>query len=136
MLAKLTSSAIDLGIVVKDYDAALGFYRDLLGFEDEGELPMPGGGRMARLRCGDSLIKLVDLAKGAKTEDPGGGMEGSSGYRYWTIAASNLEEIAKACEAAGRRVVVPPTKLRKGVRILMVEDPDRNWLEFADYTSD
>ena len=54
MLAKLTSRAIDLGIVVTDLDASIGFYRDVLGFDDEGETPMPGGGRMRRLRCGDS----------------------------------------------------------------------------------
>ena len=55
--------AIDLGIVVTDSARALGFYRDLLGFVHEGDMPTPIGGRgtMHRLRCGGSLIKLVAL---------------------------------------------------------------------------
>jgi catechol 2,3-dioxygenase-like lactoylglutathione lyase family enzyme len=134
MLAKLTSRAIDLGIVVTDLDASIGFYRDLLGFDDEGETPMPGGGRMRRLRCGDSLIKLVGLSGELPPPAPGGGIQGGTGYRYWTIAASNLDEIAAACSAAGRHIAVPPTEIRPGVRILIVEDPDSNWVEFVHYS--
>ena len=133
MLAKLTSRAIDLGIVVTDLDASIGFYRDVLGFDDEGETPMPGGGRMRRLRCGDSLIKLVGLSGDLPPPAPPGGIQGGTGYRYWTIAASNLDEIAEACSTAGRRIAVPPTEIRPGVRILIVEDPDTNWVEFVHY---
>jgi catechol 2,3-dioxygenase-like lactoylglutathione lyase family enzyme len=136
MLAKLTQPAIDLGIVVRDLSAAVGFYRDLLGFEDEGETPMPGGGRMRRLRCGESLIKLVEPGQPPAAQAPPGGPGGATGYRYFTICASNLDEIAAACERAGRRVPVPPLALRPGVRILMVEDPDGNWVEFAHYSDD
>jgi catechol 2,3-dioxygenase-like lactoylglutathione lyase family enzyme len=35
-----------------------------------------------------------------------------------------------ACEAAGRKVVVPITELRPGITIAIVEDPDGNWVEF------
>ena len=63
MPATLTKDSIDLGIVVKDADAALRFYRDTLGFKDQGTMPMPGGGTMYRLLCGSSLIKLVALAQ-------------------------------------------------------------------------
>ena len=102
-------------------------------FEDEGETPMPGGGRMRRLRCGDSLIKLVGLSGDLPPPAPPGGIQGGTGYRYWTIAASNLDEIAEACSTAGRRIAVPPTEIRPGVRILIVEDPDTNWVEFVHY---
>ena len=59
MTVRLTKTAIDLGIVVKNGPAALAFYKDLLGFKHEGDMPMPGGGTMHRLLCGDSLIKIV-----------------------------------------------------------------------------
>ena len=59
MTVSLTKDSIDIGIVVKDADAALGFYRDTLGFEDTGSMPMPGGGTMHRLLCGTTLVKLV-----------------------------------------------------------------------------
>ena len=60
MTIALTKDSIDLGIVVRDADAALAFYRDTLGFVDTGSMPLPGaGGTMYRLLCGSSLIKLV-----------------------------------------------------------------------------
>lgn len=134
MLPKLTSPGIDLGVVVAELDTSIAFYRDLLGFADEGETPMPGGGRMRRLRCGDSLIKLVAPSSEPPSKAAPGGPAAATGYRYFTISASNLEEICDTCRGAGRTVVVPPTQLRPGVRIAMVEDPDGNWVEFAHYT--
>ena len=59
MTVALTKDSIDLGIVVRDADAMVAFYRDLLGFEDTGTMDMPDGSTMYRLLCGTSLIKLV-----------------------------------------------------------------------------
>ena len=56
---QLTKESIDLGIVVRDIDAALAFYRDVLGFEPAGDSAMPGGAHMHRLMCGTSMIKLL-----------------------------------------------------------------------------
>ena len=85
---------------------------------------------MWRLMCGTSMIKLVNFAKGTKAENPGGGIVGANGYRYWTISVSNLDEIAAKCEAGGYKVAVPVTTIRPGTAIAMVEDPDGNWVEF------
>jgi glyoxylase I family protein len=131
MPVKLTKGAIDLGIVVKDGPAALAFYRDLLGFEHEGDMAMPGGGgTMHRLLCGDSLIKLVVPAKAPPAAAPPGGIPGATGYRYWTISVSNIADVVAACREDGRNVVVPEREIRPGVRIAIVEDPDGNWVEF------
>jgi catechol 2,3-dioxygenase-like lactoylglutathione lyase family enzyme len=46
MAVALTKDSIDLGIVVRDAEASLAFYRDTLGFTDAGTMPMPGGGTM------------------------------------------------------------------------------------------
>ena len=56
-----TKDSIDLGIVVRDAEAALAFYRDTLGLEYQGEMPLGGGTIMHRLLCGTSLIKLLAL---------------------------------------------------------------------------
>jgi len=128
---KLTKQSIDLGIIVKDGPAALAFYRDLLGFKHEGDMPMPGGGgTMHRLLCGDSLIKVVVPAKAPPAVSPPGGIGGATGYRYWTISVSNIAELVAACEKAGRNVVVPVREIRAGISIAIVEDPDGNWVEF------
>ena len=99
MAIALSKDSIDLGIVVSDSEKALAFYRDTLGFEHVGDMPMPGGGTMHRLMCGTSLIKVVHPASPLDAKAPGGGIQGAYGYRYWTISVSNLEDVATSCGA-------------------------------------
>ena len=134
MTVSLTKDSIDIGIVVKDADEALAFYRDTLGFVDTGSMPMPGGGTMHRLLCGTTLVKLVAPDADLPASAPGGGIQGAYGYRYWTISVANLEEITERSAAAGRTVVIAPREIRPGVRISMVEDPEGNWVEFLEVT--
>jgi glyoxylase I family protein len=121
---RLTKDSVDLGIVTRNRAEMVGFYRDVLGFEDLGESQSIVG-TMHRLVCGTSAIKLVTPA-----EPPPGGVVGATGYRYWTISVPDLAEVLDACEAAGRPLVLPPTVARPGVTVAMVEDPDGNWVEF------
>lgn len=130
MSAELTKDSIDLGIVTRNPEPMLAFYRDTLGFEHEGEMPMPGGGSMQRLLCGTSLIKIVTPGNLADANAAPGGIAGAAGYRYWTISVANLDALTDACKAAGSAVAVPPTEIRPGIRIAIVEDPDGNWVEF------
>ena len=130
MGVQLTKQAIDLGIVTTNGPAMLGFYRDVLGFKYLREMPMPGGaGVMHQLQCGDSVIKLVVMGQLPAAAAPGG-IQGASGYRYWTITVSNMSELVQACAAAGHQVVMKERELRPGVKIALVEDPDGNWVEF------
>ena len=131
MGVQLSKDSIDLGIVVQDAERSLAFYRDTLGFADSGSMPMPGGGgTMYRLMCGTTLIKLVHPASPPPASAPPGGIPGAYGYRYFTISVSNLQEVTDACGAGGAKVVVPPRAIREGISILIVEDPDGNWVEF------
>jgi len=130
MTMNLVKDSIDLGIVVRDAQAALAFYRDTLGLVEEPQVPFPGGGTMYRLRCGTSLIKLVALAKPPVNAPVGGAIPNASGMRYWTISIDNMDAVLAACVAQGRDVVVPKTQLRPGVTIAIVADPDGNLVEF------
>jgi glyoxylase I family protein len=130
MGVQLTKDSIDLGIVVRDIDKALHFYRDVLGFEHVDDGPMPGGAHMHRLMCGSSMIKLLVFSPVPEASSPPGGLHKATGYRYWTISVGNLAGIVAACEADGVKVKIPPTEIRPGVSIAMVEDPDGNWVEF------
>jgi glyoxylase I family protein len=134
MTIELNKDSIDIGIVVRDPDAALAFYRDTLGFEDTGSMPMAGGGTMYRLLCGSTLVKIVAPDKELATTAPPGGIIGAYGYRYWTISVPNLDELTATCEAAGRKIAISPREIRPGVRISMIEDPEGNWVELLEVT--
>ncbi|MCH8001804.1 MAG: VOC family protein [Proteobacteria bacterium] len=77
MGVQLAKNSIDLGIIVSNAEAALKFYRDTLGFEPAGEMPMPGGGTMYRLMCGESMIKVIELDKAPPAKAPPGGIQGA-----------------------------------------------------------
>ncbi len=130
MSAEITKAGVDLGIVTNNGDAMVAFYRDVLGFREEPQTPFPAGGVMHRLWCGESLIKVVVPDNAAPTSAEYGPPAKATGLRYWTITVSNLPEIVGQVEAAGHKIVVPPTEVRPGVTIAMVTDPDGNWVEF------
>ncbi|MFN3231187.1 MAG: VOC family protein [Alphaproteobacteria bacterium] len=129
MPLSLTKDSIDLGIITTDADAMLAFYQGVLGFELHSKAERPGS-TMYRLACGTSLIKIVQLDDAPPARAPKGGLQGATGYRYWTISCDNVDEMAGACEAAGYKVPMPPFDIEPGLRITMVEDPDGNWVEF------
>jgi glyoxylase I family protein len=133
MGVQLSRSAIDLGIVVRDSRRSLAFYRDLLGFTHEGDMAMPvgSGGTMHRLRCGDSLVKLVKFDAVPEDSAPSGGIDAATGLRYLTIHVTNLDELVHKLSGAKVKVVVAATEIRSGVRIAMVRDPDGNLVEFV-----
>ncbi|MCH2323185.1 MAG: VOC family protein [Pseudohongiellaceae bacterium] len=122
-------SSIDIGIIVKDIDAMMKFYGEILGLDLEATIPMPGGGTMNRFKVGDSIIKLIALDPAPSAEAEPGGIRAASGYRYWTIHVPSLEEIIGKVEAGGGKVVVPIREIREGVSIAFLEDPDGNWVE-------
>jgi len=128
----ITKDSIDLGLITKNADALIKFYKDTLGLEPEGEMQIPGGGHMTRLKCGTTTLKIVVNSKEPKALAPPGGIRGATGFRYFTISVSNLAEVTKECQAAGYKVPVPPTEIRPGVSISMIEDPDGNWVELLE----
>jgi glyoxylase I family protein len=126
---QVSKDSIDLGIIVTDEKAALSFYRDTLGLEWEGELPLPGG-RMYRLKCGTTVIKLLKLERTPTAKPAPGGPMGGLGYRYFTISVPDIRGLIAQLEAKGIRPTVPVTEFRPGVTIAMVTDPDGNTVEF------
>ena len=130
---QVSKDSIDLGIVVADEKAALGFYRDQLGLEWEGELPVPGG-RMYRLKCGTTVIKLLKLNRTPEAKPAAGGIVGGLGYRYFTISVPDIRGLIAQLEAKGIKPTVPITEARPGMTIAMVTDPDGNTVEFLQNT--
>lgn len=129
MTVDIKKDAIDIGIIAKDIDAMMSFYRDTLGLEFEAAIPMPGGGTMNRFKVGDSVIKVIELDPAPAADAAPGGIRGASGYRYWTITVNNLEDCVQQAADSGSKVVVPAKEVRPGVTIAIITDPDGNWVE-------
>jgi len=126
---QLTRSAIDVGLVTRDGERLLAFYRDTLGLPLVGEVTIPGTGRIRRLQAGESILRIFEPETPPAVVAPGAGFASTSGYRYCTLSVANLDEVVADCRAAGHRISVEIRPLRPGVRVAMVEDPDGNTLE-------
>ena len=130
---QVSKDSIDLGIIVADEKASVGFYRDTLGLDWEGELPVPGG-KMYRLKAGTTIIKLVKMDKTPEAKPAPGGPMRALGYRYFTISVPDIRGLMSQLEAKGVKATVPVTEFRPGVTIAMVTDPDGNTIEFLQNT--
>ena len=127
--ADIAKTSIDLGLVTGQLDAMLDFYQDTLGLPVEGVVEMPRGGKMTRLKIGDTVLKLVTHGQTPEAKNPPNGLLGATGIRYFTITVSNLVAATQSCKDAGYKVPLGPLVSRPGVNIAMIEDPDGNWVE-------
>ena len=135
MGAEIAKSAIDLAIVARDPEASVVFYRDFLGLEHVADTTVGSAGTMHRFRAGESLLKVLELAKVPEARPAPGGMRGGSGYRFWTLWVNNLDEMVADAKSRGYEVPSGPLEVRPGDRMAMVEDPDGNWVELLENTS-
>jgi len=129
MSAVLARNALDLGVVTTDAGAALKFYCETLGFPHLAEIPIPNVGVVHRLKCGESLVKILVLANAPAQRASGGGFAAATGIRYFSLSVTNLAELAEKCRAGGYKIVVEPYELRPGVNVALIEDTDGNTLE-------
>lgn len=126
----LAKPALDLGIVVRDLDRSLEFYRDTLGLPLRSTMQVRGVGQLALVEVGSSTLKLVQ--PGRPTEHvpaPGGVRGGALGMRYLTLTVVSVDDVVARCVAAGARLAMEPTRMAPTVLVAAVEDPDSNWVE-------
>jgi lactoylglutathione lyase len=118
---------------VRDLDASLHFYCDLLGLERAFDID----------RDGKPWITFVHLAGGQflelfpepHTEEDFSGNKGS--YRHMQLEVDNLEQTITDMEARGLpRTGTPPRQGRDGNWQYWLTDPDGNRLELMQIMSD
>ncbi len=124
--------AVDVGIMVSDMDQSLAFYRGVLGLTVVADIrtSLIGKGRMVQLQHGASLIKLVQMDESIQSETQTG-ITTTLGFRYITLMVDDIEAIVATLDAAGAPIALPLTELGNGAKILMVEDPAGNIVEFV-----
>ena len=128
-MLKPAKDSLDIGVIVSDIEASLTFYRDILGLQFVGSVPV-WFGTMHRLRFGTSDFKLIE----PKVVPPQGaaGLENQRGFRYVTFVVKDLSQLCAELKNKGIEFTLPETQIRPGSRIAMVKDPDGNVVEFVE----
>ncbi|HEX6368856.1 MAG TPA: VOC family protein [Longimicrobium sp.] len=108
--------------IVHDVERAIGFYRDLLGFEVEMH-PAPG---FAALKRGD--LRLFLNAPGAGGAGRAGGAPEPGGWNRFQIEVENLEAFIDPLRKSGAGFRGELVEGQGGSQIL-VEDPSGNVVE-------
>jgi predicted enzyme related to lactoylglutathione lyase len=126
------SHHIDVGIVVRDPEKCLPFYRDVLGLKLLFDFDLPTGSHMWQLAVGECVVKLVSHKHTPEAANPPGGSAGGTGLRYWTMGVDDIDVAIAPCEAAGAPIPLPVTELMPGIRIAMIEDPEGNVVELLE----
>jgi predicted enzyme related to lactoylglutathione lyase len=122
----MTAPQLDIGIVTREHEAMLGFYRDGLQLEPTEPMVFPGMS-IQPFRFGASLVKLVTLDPVPDATNPPDGLRAATGIRYLTLQVDRLDDTVASSVAHGG------TLLREGamgdLRLAHIVDPDGNAIE-------
>ena len=130
----MTITVSTMFIPVHDPDAALGFYRDLLGFEVRNDVGYNG---MVWLTLGHPDQPGVSLVLNPPAADPGvtdeerrtiAEMMAKGTFAMLTLATKDLDGTFERLQAAGVDVVQEPIDQPYGVRDCAIRDPAGNLL--------
>jgi uncharacterized glyoxalase superfamily protein PhnB len=134
MGVQLTKDSIDLGIVVRDADAALAFYRDTLGFEVRKDVGYNG---LRWITVGPpgqpetSIVLHPPAAAPGITEEERrtiAEMMAKGTYGIILLATQDLDGAFEKLQASGAEIVQEPTDQPYGVRDCAVRDPSGNMM--------
>jgi len=96
-----------LVLTVDDFDAALGFYRDALGFPELEQWETSGDARIAILEAGRATIELVNEEQAATIDDVEVGRRVAGPVRI-AIETPDSAALAKRLVAAGAEQLADP----------------------------
>ena len=116
-------SAIACHLYCADLDAALGFYRELLGFTETFRYPREGPIQHIELRLGSTTIALSSydalVDYGLPPATPGTPFE-------LAVRADDVDRATEQLRVAGVPVLREPWDASNGQRVAYVTDPDGN----------
>ncbi len=98
-----------LSVTCDDYDAALRFYRDVLGMTVEGVYAGPNGSEVAILDAGRATLELVEPAYAAYIDEVEVGRR-VAGHMRVAIEVDDVPGATEAARAAGAIVLAEPTR--------------------------
>lgn len=130
-----TPGRLQVGIVPRDLDASLVFYRDVLGLPYAGPRPALESRTLHLFTIGDVVVKLLESPRPPRSSGVAGPYAEQTGIRWVTLDVDDLDAVVTRCTGAGAAVELPVTELRPGLRVAIVADPDGNALELVERAS-
>lgn len=115
----LRARALMISLTVKDMQASLAWYRDVVGFTVEQKYEFEGTLRAVSLKAGAVQI-LLNQDDGAKGLDRAKGQ----GFSFQLTTAQSVDDIANRIKANGGSLVSEPAEMPWGVRMFRLRDPD------------
>jgi predicted enzyme related to lactoylglutathione lyase len=97
-----------LVVTAEDYDAALTFYRDVLGLREEAAFAVAGG-RVTILDAGRATLELTDPIHAAYIDEVEVGRRVAGQYRV-AFEVADTAEATDRLVAAGATVIAAPTE--------------------------
>ena len=132
----MAGSVRELRLVVTaaDYDAALAFYRDVLGLPERAAFTSPGG-RVTILEAGRATLEITDPPHAAYIDEVEVGRR-VAGHIRVAFEVDDAEAATAELAAAGAEVVAPPTRtpwdslnarltVPAGLQLTLFEELDR-----------
>ncbi|HET6214617.1 MAG TPA: GNAT family N-acetyltransferase, partial [Micromonosporaceae bacterium] len=102
-------SELRLVVTTADYDAALRFYRDVLGLGQRAAFASPDGGQVAILEAGRATLELSNPRNAAYIDEVEVGRRVAGPIRV-AFEVADSPAAARALEAAGATVIAAPTR--------------------------
>lgn len=96
-----------LVVTADDYDAALAFYRDVLGMPEAESVSSPGG-RIAILDAGRATLEITDRPHAEYIDEVEVGRRVASHIRV-AFEVADSEAATRAAAGAGATILAPPT---------------------------
>jgi catechol 2,3-dioxygenase-like lactoylglutathione lyase family enzyme len=115
-------SELRIALTVDDFDAALEFYRDMLGLEQLEMWNAPGA-RGVLLAAGAATLELLDEGQAAAVDELEVGARAAGRVRL-ALRVEDSAALAEQLEAGGARRVGGPVVTPWGDRNVRLETPD------------
>ena len=112
------------------------FYGKVLGIKEEQPeaLALLNGAKKYTFTVGKTTIKFW-IGAGENLPKHTGNITDSMGFRYFTFLVKDVDATREILKSRGAKIAVEPVDFGKIARIMMVADPDGNWVEFVALTA-
>ncbi len=137
-MVELSRPVLDIGLVVRDLEAALEFYGDKLGMKPTRKIPVDAktakqggiaGGPfdIQYMEFGEVNLKLVHF-KDAPPPGPTGA-DGQTGFRYITMWVKDITSTYEEWKAKGVEFLSEPIRRTPEMQMVFMRDPEGNLIE-------